>query len=113
LFALIEGNGTPGGGPRCTDFMDRWLNWNPVTPILNATGAPLPEPSTEFLSIPREEHRAGAIAVSALRERLDGLADPGIRARFIRLGRDYLFLLSQHIEKEEECLFPLAKRLLT
>ena len=81
-------------------------------------------PAMEKAGIPREggplcvmlmEHEMGRQYVGGMKEawgRCKGNGDLKARATFISQAEGYIDLLTRHIDKENECLFPMAERCL-
>jgi len=123
LFPALEKTGSlPMGGPACGLFMQLKLDADHAAD-LRAEGAkhgiqPKPRPedhpcmaairSQSPLIIPLEEHDAGGVAF-ALLEKTIAARDPYARV----IGQEFLAMMSQHIRKENECLFELAQSLLS
>lgn len=119
LFPALARAGFEGrSGPRCTGFLQLREDWDYVGAIqreIAVAGEALERPTdSSFLSIPLEEHAAGA-ALSRLIERYALVRCPrelepdGVR----RLVFEYVTLLRVHIQKENECLFIVANELLS
>ncbi|GMU21679.1 MAG: hypothetical protein AMXMBFR13_17690 [Phycisphaerae bacterium] len=62
-----------------------------------------------------DEHEQGRSHVRAMAEALSEAeqGDASAKARFRENARQYIALLSEHIRKEDDCLFPTADNLLT
>ena len=60
------------------------------------------------------EHQEGRQLVAQLREAVKSFVsgDTSAAQSLEKAGRDYITLLSQHIQKEEDTLFPMAERML-
>lgn len=58
------------------------------------------------------EHDEGRRAVAGMRSALDA-RDPDASSRFIAFARQYIGLLTAHIRKENEILFPMGDRVLS
>lgn len=60
------------------------------------------------------EHQQGRQLVTQLREAVKSFISGDAQAahRLEKAGRDYISLLTQHIQKEEDVLFPMAERVL-
>ncbi len=76
-------------------------------------------PAMERAGIPREggpigvmlsEHEAGRERIRGMSEAAEGLrkGDPAAAARFTREARAYIGLLRDHIDKEDNVLYPIA-----
>jgi hemerythrin-like domain-containing protein len=65
-------------------------------------------------AVMRSEHDMGRVYVRAMDEAIAGAAagQPEALEAFINNARGYLQLLRQHIQKEDNCLFPMADQAL-
>ena len=84
---------------------------NQLFPMMEARGYnPLAGPT----SVMRAEHEEGRALIGAMQESIPGASRGNAAdcARFRTSARNYSFLLRQHIEKEDQCLFPMADRAL-
>lgn len=113
------------GGPRCTHFMNDWIEINAARSSGGAHTPPPPATASHTqtqmeassLGIPLTEHR---ILHASLNEilNLSQIAEPseldGTRLRrLVRIVFEYEHMLRRHIEKEDTCLFVLADQILS
>lgn len=123
LFPALASLQTPmPGGPQCTYFMGLAMEWDPVEPLRQAAkaqGAELPKIRLELNSaleanpmfgIPLGEHQAGHYALERIGK---WLQTPASIEELRGIVSDYLKLMRQHIQKEDQCLFVMADELLS
>lgn len=81
-------------------------------PLLEARGLPRDGGPAGVMIL---EHEEGRSCVRGMTEEIDGAAsgDPASVERFERHARHFVSLLRQHIDKEDDCLFPMANQALT
>lgn len=62
------------------------------------------------LGVMLEEHQQGRALLGEMNRNLPLLQnrDPEVQKRFLESGRNYIHLLSEHISKENHCLFPMG-----
>lgn len=111
--ALLSAGFVNQSGPHCTQFLQVRFDWDHVAlakQLAAVHGEPFERPiDSSFLSIPLEEHVAGA----ALSRAIERCTQTGEKNAIIRLVYEYVSLLRLHIRKEDECLFVLANQLLS
>jgi hemerythrin-like domain-containing protein len=126
LFArLAKFSRLTEGGPMCTHYMGVRIGSDPVARLENAMketfgtfARPVLAPEMEALieknsplSIPLEEHKAGAAAMRAMKKLVEAFlrGDTLAEISLSRLGRLYVNMLRLHIEKEDHCLFKIVE----
>jgi hemerythrin-like domain-containing protein len=67
------------------------------------------------LAVMLREHELGRVYVAGMEAATDGAAngEPDALHWFVQHGQSYIRLLTEHIQKEERCLFPSANRAIT
>lgn len=112
------------GGPKCSFFMGIRLEYDPVQSMKQnlrrfyqqTSFRPTPYPTLPWLSpqsplsIPFEEHEAGADLAQSLLFLLKPENKKLHDEFFESLYRDYCRLLRLHIDKEDNCLFVIAEQ---
>lgn len=80
---------------------------NQLFPLMEARGF---DANAGPTAVMRHEHVEGRAHVAAMERAVPGasVGDPAERARWIEAARAYSFMLREHIEKEDHCLFPMA-----
>ena len=65
-------------------------------------------------AVMRQEHQLGRRWIQAMRDALPNAADdPQKRRALLDAAVGYLYLLREHIQKEDHCLFPMARQALS
>lgn len=112
------------GGPKCSFFMGIRLEYDPVKSMKQnlqrlykkTSFRPTPYPALPWLSpqsplsIPFEEHEAGAELAQSLLFLLQAENKELHNEFFASLYKDYCRLLRLHIDKEDNCLFVIAEQ---
>lgn len=83
-----------------------------LVPLLEARGFPRDAGPTGVMLREHEEGRRHLQGMNSVLERAEAGESSAVQD-FCRHAQDYVVLLRQHITKENHCLFPMAKRVLT
>jgi hemerythrin-like domain-containing protein len=119
LLPAVMRHGFPlVGGPLCTYFRSLETIRSPLRDEIESTSALLGErpPALPDAPIPIvEEHQLGRNLIRLMRRAAKSLAsgDSDASKDFVRHSRRYLELLTEHIDKEDRCLFVMADETLT
>jgi len=84
---------------------------NQLFPMMESRGySPVAGPT----AVMRAEHTQGRSLIRAMEVEIPAASrgDQSARTKWLAAARDYTYLLRQHIEKEDECLFPMADQAL-
>lgn len=78
-------------------------------PMMEAKGF---SPTVGPTAVMRGEHELGRLCIQGMRAALDSIERGELSRRtvFVRHARAYLDMLRQHIQKEDHCLFPMARQ---
>jgi len=97
------------------NYADRWHHCKEeerLFPMLEARGLSPHQGPTYAM---RFEHRQGRAHIGEMNDTIEGAAagEEAAVGRFVSHARSYVSLLREHIQKEDDCLFPIADQTLS